>query len=221
MVIETLTADNGLSDQELAAKLRKFVPSEHPITLVCRQLEGEGVLKRIKRIGKPSGNYLTLDQTPDPVVDYTDDMPATEMDFKFDKNSEHLGELQKVGFKRVGEWYIMRNHPNFSLTETGDHSQVLYALVVDGSVVYIDRSRRSLAHRMNLILNPRDDKTFNRIHGFIYELLKRGKHVEIYALEDPGTLQYAGHRISLTAGIEMSLIEHFRPTWNQNRELVA
>jgi hypothetical protein len=71
---------------------------------------------------------------------------------------------------------------------------------------------------MNQLLNPSNDWFSQKTISFVNELLKRGKSIEIYGLEDPGSLKFAGYKISLTAGIESSLIEHFRPTWNITKD---
>lgn len=221
LVIKTLIEENGLSDHDIASRLAQFVPSELPVAHVCRQLEVEGMLKRIKRIGKPAGNYITRDQTPTKPADMADDLPAEDEDFFIDTDSLHLNDLHQIGFQRAGEWFILRDNLNYSLNDTGDRSQVLYALVVDGTVVFLDRATRSLAHRMNYIMNPGKNLALTKINGFLKGIIKRGKMVEVYALIDPGTLQFAGYRISLAAGIEQSLLDHFRPAWNINQQWVA
>ncbi len=218
MVIETLTEENGLTDQDLAQKLKNFVASVHPVSLVCAQLEQEGMIKRIKRIGKPSANYLTHDQTPASTVDIAKDFPLPEDALAINSNSEHINELAKIGFVHCGEWYLLRDKPNFSLANLGERSNVLFVLVVDGGVVYMNRSRRSLTHGMNQLLNPQNDPFLSKTLSFINELLKRGKTIEVYGLEDPGLLKFAGYKISLTAGIQASLQDYFRPTWNINRD---
>lgn len=216
MVITTLGGQNGLTDQELADRLKAYVPSVHPVTLVCSQLEHEGVIKRIKRIGKPSANYLAVDRTPAPALDMSDDVPLPAVPMA--THSEHLAELSKLGFVRCGEWYLLRDLPNFTLDQLGERSNVLFTFVIDGTVLYMNRSRRSLAHGLNQLLNPQDNWSNQKTRGFIHELLRRGKTIEIYGLEDPGSIQFAGYKISLTAGLEPALLDFFRPTWNQNRE---
>lgn len=219
-ILETLLEENGLSDAEIANRLKDFVQSEHPVTNICRQLEQEGSIKRIKRIGKPAGNYLTEDLTPEPVIDMADNLPAQDFNLNFNENAAHVVELAHLGFKKCGEWLEFREKLHVNLDETGDKSNLLYALVIDGTVVYLARSKRSLKNHMNQILEPHTE-TNRRLYGFIEGLLRRQKGINIYAFEDPGTLQFAGHKISLTAGLEVALIEFFRPTWNVSLDQAA
>lgn len=217
-VLSLLEEQNGLTDEEIAAELRQFVPSAHPVLLVCRQLENEGLLKRIKRIGKPSANFLTEDYTPESPVDFAPEPVAEEYELDIPNDSWHLKELHKIGFQHIGEWCQLGDQMTYSIFESGDRSDVLYSFVVDGTIVYLGHTKRSLSHRMNAYHKNTGDSGIERNHYYIQGLLKRGKDVQIYALFDPGTLHFGGHKISLTAGIETSLKEHFRPIWNINQE---
>ncbi len=219
-IIETLVEENGITDAEIAYRLREFVQSEHPVTNICRQLEAEGTLKRIKRIGKPAGNYITIDQTRDPIVDMANDHPAEAFKISYAEDAAHITELNFLSFRKCGEWLEHKDALHFQLDETGDKSNLLYALVVDGAVVYISKAKRSLKSHMNQISEQQSDLN-RRLYSYAEGLLRRGKTISIYAFEDPGTHQFAGHKISLTAGLEISLIEFFRPPWNISLEHAA
>jgi len=223
MVLGLLQQQNGLTDEEIAYQLRQFVPSTHAVSLICRQFEAEGLLKRIKRIGKPSGNYLTeetvqpetIEFAPESVTEPTDDSIPTS------KGQEHLNDLKQIGFHWVGDFYKNENHVSFSIGENGDLNDILIAFVVDGAVVCFIHSLRSLGHCMASLTTGSATGNLGRYQGYIKGLLQRDSKIEIYVLSDPGGLQYAGHRLSLCTGIFPALIEYFHPAWNKNSNDVA
>ncbi|MCA0362290.1 MAG: hypothetical protein LCH41_14705 [Armatimonadetes bacterium] len=220
MVLELLHEKNGLTDGEIAHELRKYVPSAHPVALVCRQLETEGLLKRIKRLNKPSANYITDEAKRELTVDLA---PADEvpLDFEIPAGAAHLGDLHKIGFVNVGDWSMLGGQPTYFLTGDSDRSDVLYALVLDGAVVCLGHSVRSLNHTMNSMVTGSGSALSQKWGRYVKSLLSRDKKLEIWMLADNGSLKYAGHRISLTAGIYRSLLEHFTPVWNRNFESAA
>lgn len=222
-VIEVLTEENGLTDKEIALKLHEFVQSEHPISNICDVLERQGVIKRIKRIGKPSANYLAEDKTSSTLelASSSTEEDLFEEPIEIPSNALHSGELVKLGFEYCGDWTSVGERIVPKIHYGGERSNVLYALVIDGTLVYLSKSRRPLNHKLKNIMSGGGSPQEKRIHRFIKGIMKRGRKVEIHFLSDPGTLQYQGHRISLTAGIEETLVEFFRPVWNVNEDRAA
>lgn len=223
MVLGLLQQQNGLTDEEIAYQLRQFVPSTHAVSLICRQFEAEGLLKRIKRIGKPSGNYLTEETAQPETIEFASEtltQPADD-EIPLTKGQEHIGDLRQVGFRWVGDFYANENHASFSIGENGDINDLLIAFVVDGAVVCIMHSMRSLGQTLASLTSGSASGNQARYQSYIKGLLQRDRKIEIYALSDPGGLQYAGHKLSLCTGIYPALIEHFHPAWNKNSTDVA
>ena len=46
-------------------------------------------------------------------------------------------------------------------------------------------------------------------------MIKSGSAVDIYALPDPGDMEYKGFHLNLAAGLEDSLIRELKPSWNK------
>lgn len=218
MVLGLLQQQNGLTDEEIAYQLRQFVPSTHAVSLICRQFEAEGLLKRIKRIGKPSGNYLTEEAVQPETIEFAPEAVAEPVDdsIPVGKGQEHINDLKQIGFRWVGDFYKNENHVSFSIGENGDMNDILVAFVVDGAVVCFMHSLRSLGHCLASLTSGSATGNLGRYQGYIKGLLQRDSKIEIYALSDPGGLQYAGHKLSLCTGIFPALIEHFHPAWNKN-----
>lgn len=220
MVHDYLKENNGLNDEELAYALRQYVPSTQAVSLICRQLETEGVLKRIKRVGKPHGNYVITDESQlvpvdvSPTLDIT--LPTDDELPDIPKGQEHVKELLKLGFKWVGDFTLTDNTPTFFVGESNDINDILLVLTIDGAVVYIQNSPRSLGQTLATISGNSPPTHLQRYNTYLRATLQRGRHVQIYILKDPGGLKYTDFRLSLCAGLFPTLMDHFRPVWNKN-----
>lgn len=220
MVLNHLKENNGLTDEEIAYHLRQYVPSTQAVSLICRQLEGEGVLKRIKRIGKPSGNYVITEESqvvPRDVSEELDiELPKSDEIPDVPKGQEHIKELQRIGFTWVGDFTLSREGITFFVGEKNEIADILLALTIDGAVVFLANSPRSLGQTLATLTSNSPPPNLQRYGQYLRATLQRGKHVQIYILKDPGGLKFVDHRISLCAGLFPTLTEHFRPVWNVN-----
>lgn len=214
-IVALLDERPGLTDKEIAYELRNWVSSEQAVTIQCSRLEDEGILRRIKRIGKPAGNYLA-EETKDPTIDLApepvDDLPDIPRD------AVHIADLRRVGFTHAGDITASSGELVATVHNSTDKSDVLYALLIDDVVVCLGHSPRPLGHTLTLLQTGQAQGETNRYHGYLRNVCLRGSRVEVWILADPGVLQFAGHRISLTAGIYRSLVEHFQPVWTRHAE---
>lgn len=126
-----------------------------------------------------------------------------------------LDRLQTIGFTRAGHWTADNGKLDFSLNGTATANNVLYALVVDGEVMYVGKSVRTLGQRMRNYKTPGPtQRTSRRVYRLLSEVLSAGKEAEIYALHDNGLLYYGGFHVNLAAGLEDSIIRELEPEWN-------
>lgn len=220
MVLDKLKEQNGMTDEELAYELRNWVPSTQAVSLICRQLENEGVVKRIKRIGKPSGNYVIDEESQIIPQDVSEKiaiyLPKLEDLPKLPKGQEHLTELQRIGFQWVGDFTNSNDGVNFFVGEKNELANILIALTIDGAVVLLLNSPRSLGQTLASLTSNSPPPYFQDYNRYLKAILNRGKHIQIYVLGDPGGLEYVGHKLSLCAGLFPNLLEYFRPVWNKN-----
>jgi hypothetical protein len=220
MVIDKLKEQNGLSDEELAYDLRNWVPSAQAVSLICRQLEAEGILKRIKRIGKPNGNYLVDEESaviPKDVSEQIDIHIPNEDELPVvPKGQEHIRDLQQLGFKWVGDFTVNHEGMNFFVGENNEVADIILALTIDGAVVYLANSTRSLGQTLATLSGNSPPHGLQKYNNYLRATLQRHKSVQIYILKDPGGLHYVGHKLSLCAGLLPSLMDFFRPVWNKN-----
>lgn len=220
MVVDFLHENNGASDEEIAYALRQFVPSTQAVSLICRQLESEGVVKRIKRIGKPGGNYVVTEESQVVQRDVAEEMgvelPTADELPEVPKGQEHILELQQTGFIWVGDFTLSGSGINFFVGDKNEIADILIAFTIDGAVVYIANSPRSLGQSLATLTSNSAPAHLQRYNQYLRATLQRGKSVQIYILKDPGGLHYVGHRLSLCSGLFPTLVEHFRPVWNVN-----
>lgn len=127
-----------------------------------------------------------------------------------------LQRLENMGFRRCGQWSLETNALTCMLTEHASASNVLYAFVSDGVVLYIGKTVRSLKQRMyNYRMPGPSQSTSIRGNKLIKDFVAQGKGVEIYALPDHGLLYYGGFHVNLAAGLEDALISNLKPPWNK------
>ena len=86
--------------------------------------------------------------------------------------------------------------------------------------MYLGKTRLSLRQRMSGYKHPGASQRTNiRNNSYIHEQLETKHDVEILTFSPKQQQSYRGYPISLAAGLEDSLIEHFRPKWNLNGKL--
>ena len=127
-----------------------------------------------------------------------------------------LQRLEHIGFRAVGAWSLDDRRLRYALMDCAAASNILYAFVVDGDVMYIGKTIRSLKARLYGYQNPGPTQSTNiKGNGFILEALKEGRAVAVYALPDNGLLHYGGFHVNLAAGLEDSLVSTLKPAWNK------
>jgi len=130
--------------------------------------------------------------------------------------SESIGKLTRIGFEAVGEWFLEGGVLRYRLSKYGEARKILYAFVSNGRVLYVGKSVRALAQRLNGYMKPgRTQSTNIKNHQHIQDVLRQGKEVKIFVFapaEDE--IVYRGVPLNLAAGLEDSLIAELQPLWN-------
>jgi hypothetical protein len=150
------------------------------------------------------------------------------------RDETSLDKLKIIGFTHAGCWKLGGPHlQNLAFDRAGSAvvdtrtSNVLYAFVVNGKVMYIGKTVKGLKQRMKDYNNPGPTQATNkRNHDKIVGHLKpdktghmnNGMTVEIFVLPDNGLMHYGGFDINLAAGLEDSLIWKLAPSWNRGRK---
>ncbi len=126
-----------------------------------------------------------------------------------------MKRLTEVGFIKVGTWAISDSGIKFLLTHLHEERKVLYSFISGGRVLYIGKTTQSLNGRMKGYQNPGPTQRTNiRVNKNIYQHLEGGSTIDIYVLTDSGLLQYGGFTISISGGLEDTLIDALKPDWN-------
>lgn len=126
-----------------------------------------------------------------------------------------MNRLLSIGFVPVGHWYLEKGNLHLSLERHGTQSNILYAFVCDGQVMYIGKTVKKLISRMNGYKKPNSTQATNsRNNKCIISHLKNDEAVEIYALPDNGLMRYGGFHLNMAAALEDDLIRQIKPKWN-------
>jgi hypothetical protein len=127
-----------------------------------------------------------------------------------------IKDLEKIGFLKAGEWLLLENGKiDFRLDKSIEFVEdILYAFESDGLVKYIGITEQSIKSRMiNYKSGHEENKssgtTNKKVNKEIKKLLTQKKTVFIYYLVGNANCDYFGLRISLSTGIEKSLIKNF------------
>lgn len=138
-----------------------------------------------------------------------------------------MHRLLKIGFESAGFWELDEHKPTtlqFYLRNASPYPHTLYAFVLDGVVVYVGKTTRTLRARLINYANglrkgssPRTDSTNVRIANLILEALGQDHAVEIYALPDTELHRIGDFHLNLAAGLEDSIINVVKPEWNGGR----
>lgn len=128
-----------------------------------------------------------------------------------------ISRLKKVGFRRVGRWVMGDERPEYKLEAEEMTYNVLYSFVSGNEILYIGKTTIALRDRMYQYQRPGPSQRTNlRNNSAIAKLLESGAAIEIFALPDPGDMEYKGLHLNLAAGLEDSLISELKPTWNKS-----
>lgn len=127
-----------------------------------------------------------------------------------------LEKLTQVGFTKVGRWILKSGKPRYSVDALVGATDVLYAFVSDGQVLYLGKTIKGLRGRMNGYQSPGPTQHTNiACHAKLLEMLTAKQDVDIYVFHDKQPNSHAGIPINLAAGLEDGLILEFRPPWNK------
>ena len=134
-------------------------------------------------------------------------------------------ELNRLGFKRVGQFYTTNNNLGYKLYSS-EYATGVYIFLVDGKVKYVGETKRNLKTRMNGYKNPGPTQMTNqRIKDKLVEEIKRGKTVEIWFIPDSHIRSLkvilAGEKgrkevVADAKLLERFIINGFTPEWNLN-----
>ena len=126
-----------------------------------------------------------------------------------------MNRLLEIGFQPAGHWLRVDAKLKFDLMRHAAQTNILYAFVCDGEVMYVGKTIRTLATRMAGYKNPSQSQTTNvNNNRRILEVLSRGVAVEILALPDNGLLHYGAFHLNLAAALEDDIIRKLDPPWN-------
>lgn len=131
-----------------------------------------------------------------------------------------LAGLSECGFQKVGCWELGDggNIAYSPLGNAGLPKSVLYAFVCEGCVLYVGRSALGLVTRMNGYQSPGPTQRTNiRVNEQLRKVLQDGQCVEIHVLVDghiDGNGKVGEFDVDLAAGLEGSIIQKLKPTWN-------
>ncbi len=127
-----------------------------------------------------------------------------------------LQVLLDLGFEEAGEWLPTQDGIKCSLVRHMAESNILYAFVLRGQILYIGKSVRTLGQRMYNYQRPGPSQRTNIVnHANIREVLVSGGTVQIFAFAPKELLYYRDVPVNLAAGLEDTLIGRIRPIWNR------
>jgi hypothetical protein len=118
------------------------------------------------------------------------------------------GVLKHVGHKPA-RWRWLTAKPN-----------LLYAFCSEGRVLHIGRSAQTLSRRFAHFSGekaPSPDQEFQKKIG---KLLDSGKDVSILVLASDAPLYWGPFHVDLAAGLEKSLLDHFKPAWSKRNSVL-
>ncbi len=132
-----------------------------------------------------------------------------------------IKDLEEIGFLKVGEWILLENGKiDFRLDKDKQYvDDILYAFESLGIVKYIGITERTLKSRMINYKSGHEENrssgaTNRKVNKEIKKLLIQNKAVFIYILSGIAPCDYYGFRISLSTGIEKTLINNFDESGN-------
>lgn len=126
-----------------------------------------------------------------------------------------MNRLLDIGFELSGHWFVSDGRLDFKLARNATRSNILYAFVNDGEVLYVGKTVRTLSMRMSNYRRPSKTQSTNiSNNGRIRALLDVGDAVDILSLPDSGLIHYGKFHLNLAAGLEDSIIRTLDPPWN-------
>jgi hypothetical protein len=126
-----------------------------------------------------------------------------------------IEDLKVIGFKKAGYWVLTGNKiESYINDEFLQLEDILYSFESEGIIKYIGITEQSLKARMINYKSGHDENkcsgTTNKlVNHNIKSLLINKKEVSIYFLKGEASCDYFDFKISLSTGIEKSLIKIF------------
>jgi len=126
-----------------------------------------------------------------------------------------MKRLIDIGFRKVGEWKMLNERINPNLSELANVSNILYAFISNGEILYVGKTTQTLQKRLYGYQKPGPSQ-FTNIKGnkLLKEFLAEGKLISIYALPDDGLHHIGIFHLNLAAGLEDSILATIKPKWN-------
>ena len=126
-----------------------------------------------------------------------------------------LTRLLHMGFRYVGEWYLVNKKLGFTLLSENDSRNLVFAFVSENEILYIGGITVSFRRLLYGYRKPSGTQSSCAIlNTLISGHLQGGGIVEIYALPDHGLLHVGNSCIDLASVLEDSLILELKPKWN-------
>ncbi len=126
-----------------------------------------------------------------------------------------MNRLLDIGFEPAGHWLLNEGKLVFVLARHSTQTNILYAFVCDGEVMYVGKTVQMLVKRMSAYRTPGKTQTTNiGNHHRIVELINSGSAIEILALPDSGLMHYGPFHLNLAAALEDDIIRKLNPKWN-------
>jgi hypothetical protein len=125
----------------------------------------------------------------------------------------HPDVLLNAGFRVAGQW--KRTPDGIEVDGDPPKQPGVYAFVLNDVLMYIGVTLSSLRGRMAQYRRAHPgQRTSFRVNGLIKTALDDGKSVTILiATPEPG--RWSGLTVNTAAGLEVGLIQDFRPQWNK------
>lgn len=128
------------------------------------------------------------------------------------------GFLRDLGFEHAGRWSITQDRLRLTLDRNGERTPALYAFVVDGEIKYVGKTARLLRTRLQGYATPGPTQATNRrIYALLCEAVAKNQLVEIWSLVEWEPCFHRTLPLDVPAGLESTLIDRLKPTWNVGR----
>lgn len=218
-VLNLISKNVGLTDREIADLLLGNSEPQQYINKLCHDLEKKKEIKRELRSDGKLGNFpIRTTSEIKPEYDKTgfpNQYETLDESSNPESSNNSLQILTHVGFKEVGYWFISQNGIDFHLEDKKNETDILYAFIANGQVMYIGKSIQSLYKRMSLYkFGNESQRTNSRNKQEIIKFLEKGISINIYAFIPCVDLKYQDISINIAASLEDNLIKKIKPEWN-------
>jgi hypothetical protein len=136
---------------------------------------------------------------------------------EYENFRDHIELLKKVGFKKVGNWFIENENLEHNISSPYlEEDNLLYSFIANGEIKYIGKTTQTLKARMNQYKKPGSSQSTNiKNNKNILKIVEKNENVEIYIFKEKEPVIYNNIQINLSAGLEGPLISKIKPKWNK------